>query len=257
MFACIIALIIVFLWMQKPVMLENLAYDAHPRYGYTVYLEEGKSYEPYYVLTNRYNGQKGTTLLLRKYLLDEPREYESYILSACDHAYYENSSIDKFLNSEFYETLSPAVQKNILDTTIAIADRSTLASTKKLTIGISRKVFLLAISEVEGYDEIGVMQNEGAWLRYFKKTPSEEHIAHFETGRPEAWWTRSASMWGSTSVWVMAYDGWSASGVQTGYLLGVRPAFCLPGELPVELRAGIKDGESVYVIDWPEGQIAQ
>lgn len=235
--------------LTEPSTLSNLAYDEQPQFGYVVYLEEASGYHPYYVLTSCYYGRENETMLLRKYLLDELREYHPYKVEGTFTAYYENSSIDQFLNGEFYETLSPAVQENILNSTIAIADRSTLASTQKLTIDIERKVFLLAVAELEGYDKDDVMQDEGPWLQYFQDAPREDHIARYATGRAETWWTRSASMWGSTSVFIINLNS-GLGNAQTGYLLGVRPAFCLPGDLPVELRAGTYNGAQGYVISW-------
>lgn len=234
----------------EPVTLGDLAYDVNPRFGYTVYLlEEDFTYQPYYVLTHDYNGQIGSTLLLRKYLLDEEREYEPYINEGYYHAYYEVSSIDRFLNGSFYETLSPAVQESLLDTSITIAAKDALAATNEHTLQITRKVFLPAMSEIMGYESFYVMTNEGKQLAYFKNSKDNSSIAVHENGRTGAWWTRSASIWGTTNVYIVGIGGESAL-EQTGDVLGVRPAFCLPGDLPVKARYGITPKGTSYVIAW-------
>ena len=65
-----------------------------------IYIVENEQYVPYLVLTDDYNGN---CLLLREYLLDEPMQYNDPNIYYS--GYYENSTIDQYLNNDFLKIL--------------------------------------------------------------------------------------------------------------------------------------------------------
>ena len=93
----------------KEIAFDNILSIINKLDGYTVYLKEKGGYEPYLVLSKNYNGY-GNVLLLRKYLLDEERIFNEEKRWG---AYYEDSKIDSYLNTEFKQTLSPLVQNSL------------------------------------------------------------------------------------------------------------------------------------------------
>lgn len=78
----------------------DLAYDEADSINYIYIMENGK-YTPFLVLTDDYNG---STLLLRKEVLDENRRFNNY------SAYYANSEIDLYLNEEYLKSLTEISQ---------------------------------------------------------------------------------------------------------------------------------------------------
>lgn len=77
----------------------------------TIY-KENDEYESYMVLSKDYYGK---TLLMRKFLLDEPRAFNIYEANGFRNAYYPDSLTDVFLSNDFYNTLSPKMKELILD----------------------------------------------------------------------------------------------------------------------------------------------
>ncbi len=82
----------------------------------TIY-KENDEYEPYMVLSKDYYGK---TLLMRKFLLDEPRAFNIYEANGFRNAYYPDSLTDVFLSNDFYNTLSPKMKELILEMDIDI-----------------------------------------------------------------------------------------------------------------------------------------
>ncbi len=219
--------------------IQKIAYDANKRYGYTVYIQENSKYVPYLVLTKDYNNK---VLLLRKYVLEEPRIYnENFIYGG----YYENSSIDRFLNDEFISSFSSQLQDKIVTSEIQITDKSSLgvAGTNTLTIG--RKLFLLSYEEL-GLSEYAVVASEGKKINYFNNANSR--IAYSEKGEAHGWWLRTSyNMYDTTAVFIGHDSTVSEAGVD--YVIGVRPAFCIERTAKIVERDDIIAGQTVYVLE--------
>ena len=78
----------------NPRPIKELAYDENGKENY-VYIKENNEYEAYMVLSKDYYGK---TLLMRKFLLDEPRAFNIYERNGAHNAYYPNSLMDVFLS---------------------------------------------------------------------------------------------------------------------------------------------------------------
>lgn len=225
-----------------PKVLKDIAYDVDASYGYTVYIEEDEEYIPYLVLTSDYSGH---CLLLRKYLLDDPR-----IFNKKDQipSYYECSDIDLFLNDEFKNKFSDEIKKKIIKSDIAITDKASLGSSECGNIHIDRHVFLLSANEI-GVDLYGAMLNEGYPLEYFESVDSR--IAYYSNGVPGYWWLRTPDTMYSYVVYCVWDDGSVGySGINNhegGYKYGVRPALCFAIDTPIERHDDINNNV-IYVI---------
>ncbi|HBT95903.1 MAG TPA: hypothetical protein DEB24_07425 [Coriobacteriia bacterium] len=125
-------------------VMSELAYDANPSLGYTVYLEEAGALIPYLVLTDDYN-DSGNTLLLRKHTMDEVRRYHP--IEAGATSYYNGCEIDTWLSTEFVSMLSGL---NIETSSINITVENTYGASphRGETEYIDREVFLLSRGEV-------------------------------------------------------------------------------------------------------------
>ncbi|MDO5062924.1 MAG: DUF6273 domain-containing protein [Peptostreptococcaceae bacterium] len=103
--------------------IKELAYDEIGKENY-VYIKENDGYEPYMVLSKDYYGK---TLLMRKFLLDEPRTFNIYEANGFHNAYYPNSLMDVFLSNKFYKTLSPKMKELVLEMDIDITTEESIA----------------------------------------------------------------------------------------------------------------------------------
>ena len=252
---------------ESPNTLNDIAWDVDERLGYTVYILEDGEYAPYLVLTNDFNGS-GNVLLLRQYLLDELRAYR--YLDERGHfgvgvvaSYYEDSAIDDFLNSEFYDKLPLYVMNKIIDSTIRITAIESIGIGGHRTISIYRKIFLLSWIEVNG--NVGrhmsrINVSEGTELEYFSERGLR--IAYHSNGEAGNWWLRTPSIADMNVVAVVTYTGMTGNApinqlvradITRGEravveaLAGVRPAFCLPRDTPIKERE--LNGEMVFVLD--------
>ncbi len=87
-----------------------------------VYLEEQGGYTPYLVLSGNYDGK---VLLLREQVLPELMQYKEHspLWGQGEYgSYYEQSSVDAYLNQEFLERLAEPVRDCIADTSIEVTD---------------------------------------------------------------------------------------------------------------------------------------
>ncbi len=227
--------------------LADIAYDGTID-NYIVYLKESEEYAPYIVLTDDYNEN---VLLLRKYLLPEVQQYKIHSDEWSHHeygSYYEESSIDKFLNEEFFNSLSNTTQEAIVDSVIEITDLESYDEWNYKTCMISRKVFLLSSIElgVEGLDG-NVTTKEGNQLEYFKNSEFSHKKAYMQDGTEHPYWTRTPELWESYLALMVGTNGVGESTVDI--YSGVRPAFCMSKEVLITKSSDIIDGEVVYVIE--------
>ena len=102
---------------NKEVTLQDIAYNRTKNSSYRIGIEENGKIVPYLILTDDYNGD---CLLLREYLLDEPRKYN---IAKKNSGYYEDSEIDKYLNEEFINRFTSKLRNTILNSTIVIRNK--------------------------------------------------------------------------------------------------------------------------------------
>lgn len=149
--------------------IDDLSYDNNSKENYIVYIEENNVYEPYLVLTSDYGGN---VLLLRKNLMTESRPYKENktgLWASHEYgSYYEDSSIDEYLNSEFYERLSQSVKDALVESEIEITDKGSYHSMERISINISRKIFLLSLEELGAVGSSSISVKEGKPLKCFE-----------------------------------------------------------------------------------------
>ena len=108
-------------WPRQNNTVADRAYSWRTGDDCLVYIEESGGFEPYIVLTADYGGN---ALLLRKFLLPDKmpfNENESHGWGFSDFGgYYEDSTIDKYLNTFFYDTLSQTTKDAIVESNVVI-----------------------------------------------------------------------------------------------------------------------------------------
>lgn len=237
--------------------LEKISYDKSKE-NPVVYIKENGEYVPYLVLTSDYGGN---VLLLRENVLPEEMPYKTSshgegggALSAgwtyYDYgSYYEESSIDDYLNTNFLHIFSPEIQAAIMDTTIEVTDRESYSeqSWANATHMIERKIFLLSAVEYGVNFSVGYnITKEGKSLDYFKKIDYSEKAAYKEDGTAWPYWTRTPWIWDSCDVTVIGVTKLSFAPADKH--LGVRPAFCMNKNTVIQENNNIVAGKSVYTI---------
>lgn len=243
------------IWLDREkehTTLERIAYDKCGRES-VVYIKEEDEYIPYLVLAADY---EGNVLLLREYLLPEEMPYEPSPLGnglwpTYEYgSYYEKSSIDKFLNTDFLGMFSSGMQEAIVDTKIEITDIESYHGPNRanVTRKIDRKVFLLSAVELGVDFSVGYcMTKEGMPLKYFEN--ARHSVRKACKADREAWpyWTRTPWIGEWCEVNVIGVEKTAAAPADR--LLGVRPAFCMGKDTAVQKNNNIIDGESVYVLE--------
>jgi hypothetical protein len=224
---------------NKEVTLQDLAYNRTKNSSYRIGIEEDGKLVPYLVLTDDYNGD---CLLLREYLLDEPRKYN---IAKKFSGYYEDSEIDKYLNEEFINRFTSEFRNSIINSIIVITDINSLGGQGKNTISINRKVFLPSFTEMNINMGSRTNLKEGEPLEYFAK--ESNRIAYYENGQAGSWWLRTASSGYRDVVCGVSVEGalgiGGINGTEGEYLNGIRPAFCLKRETKI-----IKENGELYVL---------
>ena len=226
--------------------LSDIAYKKNKSYENAVYIKENGVFKPYIVLTSDYNGN---VLLLRKFLLDETmpfNENESHMWAGYENGgYYENSSIDKYLNNNFIQVFDDWLQQRMPDSEITITAENSLGVTGEDTLTISRKIFLLSLFELDaGKSQSSVA--EGKALKYFTDDYLRR-VACFSNGEKNPYWTRTPETWETYTVFTVGENGIGSASADI--LSGVRPAFCLDANTAIHLNADIINNKNVYVID--------
>ena len=228
---------------NKPCCIKDLCYDINNLYGYRIYINENNEYVPFLVLSSDYSKN---CLLLREFLLDEPKPYNS---SGEYGSYYSGSIIDDFLNNSYFYTLHENTRKIIVNSSILIATKNAIDTHDSSTETIERKIFLLSATEVNS--TLGSSQaQEGIPINFFKK--NENKIAYYENSCPGSWMLRSAAFNGGNSIVGISETGCAGIGGING-LDGlcenaVRPAFCIPIDTEIEECENIIGGEKVFIL---------
>jgi hypothetical protein len=221
-------------------VLKDLTYESNKedKSNYTVYIKENTEYIPYLVLCDDYNGN---VLLIREKVISEMvlfNEQNRY------SGYYENSLLDTYLNEEFIEVLDENLKTSIVTSEILITSKDKFGEDGILTNVISRNIFTLAYSEVKK-DMMPADAYEGEYLPFFENTSIRE--ATDDEGMKKSWWLRSSSTWYDDVAMVVGMDGVFGES-RTDAFNGVRPAFCLKGDVLIELKGGLIADEQVYVL---------
>ena len=231
---------------KTEIPIKKLAYDTKKKGEHIVYIKEGGEYEPYFVLTKKYYGK---TLLMRYYVLDQPRAFNIYEGNGFHNAYYPNSLMDCFLSNDFFHTLSPKMQELILEMDIDITTEESIAAGPILeTEKLRRKIFLLSAYEVDA-PELELVAHEGIKLKYFADAPDGDiRIGHKKNGETTNYWLRSAHTWDDYTVTSVSGIEGIVGEAQVHAELAVRPIFCIEGDTPV-YKKKISDMKTGYVIE--------
>ncbi|MDR3121277.1 MAG: DUF6273 domain-containing protein [Clostridiales bacterium] len=229
----------------KTYTLRELAYDVNSKQGYIVYIDENGFYTPYLVLSSDYNGN---VLLLRDKLLEKTmpfNENESHMWASYEYGgYYENSSIDTYLNADFFDSMGQYVQDAIVSSEIVITDKASLGVTGNSTTTISRKVFLLSLVELNAA-KTDASVSEGKVLKYFADDYNRRR-ATLPNGDECAYWTRTPETWETYTIFTIGKNGVGSGSADINS--GVRPAFCLKETTSIVQRTDIVEGQTVYAI---------
>lgn len=232
---------------KRNLNLEKIACDKHKK-NPVVYIKEKNKYVPYLVLAPDYHGN---ILLLRKNVLSEEMQYKQHVEGWMRNeygSYYEESSIDEFLNTEFLELFSQDVKAAIVNTTIEVTNKECYDQGNCATHMIERKVFLL--SAVELGVEFGVgyaMAKEGQPLKYFEDVEYSVKTAYKADGTAWPYWTRTP--WLCETYLVTVAGVTKLGDAPADRYLGVRPAFCMGKDTIVWESDCIIVGENVYIIE--------
>lgn len=212
----------------------DLAYDEADSINYIYIMENGK-YTPFLVLTDDYNG---STLLLRKEILDESRRINNY------SAYYANSEIDMYLNEEYLKSLTE-ISQYIIQSKVEITSEDALGASGLDIEMIDRCVFLLSLYEVGISDSVNIPP-EGEMLEYFR---NEENRKAYYNEVPSSWWLRTPNTYYFSCPIVIGAD--NTIGCTNSYdQNGIRPAICVDGDMKIELKSGIVADQMVYVFSF-------
>ena len=210
-----------------PETVADLAYSEDNRTSSRIYLKENGVETAFLVLDADYGG---SCLLLREALTDDPQPYNTP--QDCS-SYYSGSTIDRYLNETYFPLLSETVQAQIPETAIPITTKHAINTHANETENILRKVFLLSAYEVDTPAGASFIR-EGEPLQYFR---TNSRIASRSDGSAGSWMLRTAALQERNNVFGVSEAGIAGIGGINGssgpYQNGVRPAFCLPRDLPV------------------------
>ena len=206
--------------------------------GSVVKLMEGGTAVEYLVVnqgipenSSLYDASCDGTWLLRKDCHSERTWHTSNVNK------YESSSINTWLNGEFFNTLGSAEQAAIKQVKIPYRrGGGDGGSNQSGANGLLCKIFLLSGYEV-GWttSDNGSFPVDGTKLSYFESgtgsSANNKRIAYLN-GSAAAWWLRSPRASNAASVWGVYTNGdsFSSSAVNSR---GIRPALILPSTLSV------------------------
>ena len=164
--------------------------------------------------------------------------YENRQWNSSDMNDYENSTVNAYLNEDFFGLLDSGTQSQVKDVKIPYRPGSgTSTNVSSGANGLSCKIFLLSATEVSfSFDYMPA--NEGAELSYFAgcadSDADSKRVANFN-GAVNNWWLRSPSTdpYSSDSALLVYTDGFWYP-YSCSKLNGVRPALILPSTALVD-----------------------
>lgn len=169
--------------------------------------------------SNLYDSSCNGTWLLRKYI-HSLRQWNS-----SDTTDYGNSSVNTWLNGDFFNALGRVEQSVIKQVKIPYYDWNGGNNTSNL----SCKVFLLGGCEA-GWAKVSYFPTDGAKVDYFiegeGQIANDKRIAYLNGSRREDWWLRSPTT-NYDAVHYVTFEGeWTWNPASDSY--GIRPALILP-----------------------------
>ena len=207
-----------------------------------------------YLVLGTYGGNLESILLLRERVTDEQIIYNEQF----DSSYYGDSVLDKYLNTDFWSSLTEDVQSQVLETRIEVTAKSSVWIAGRDKEFIVRKIFALSMVEC-GYKPDRTPLTEGVRIPYLAKL--ENRIATgFATDMAIgdatdvavgdeielSWWLRTPDTRNALAH-VISWNGYYDI-AQVDSEMGVRPAFCLNAGLRV--TGSEKDGQTVYLLSF-------
>ncbi|MBQ9521819.1 MAG: hypothetical protein IJR72_04530 [Oscillospiraceae bacterium] len=211
----------------------QLSYDVRPD-SCTVYVSENGVYVPFLVLTADYGGN---TLLLRRDVLPDAQAFNTY------SAAYPDSAIDRYLNSEYVQTLD-AVRPLIQSADIVVTAPDALGVSGDAVQTIEREIFLLSCTET-GFTNLVNAGKEGNTLSYF--ADPAHRTASRENGTAVSWWLRTPDTYYLSAAYGIGADGSLGSGNAYNEN-GIRPAFRVPSDADAFPTTDIVQGQTVYFL---------
>lgn len=218
------------LGMKAPVT-EILAQDI--AVGSTVKMMEGGTAVEYLVVnqgipsnSSLYDASCDGTWLLRKDIHSN-RQWDS-----SDFSNYERSTINAWLNGDFFNTLGSVEKAAVKQVKIPHCFLGGSYVIQSGSNGLSAKVFLLSGYEV-GWtsSDNQYFPQDGAKLSYFESgtgmSANNKRIANLN-GSASYWWLRSPYTQYTNQVWFVLSNG-GCNGNRASYSSGIRPALVLPG----------------------------
>ena len=198
--------------------------------GSTVKLMENGAAVEYLVVnqgipsnSNLYDASCDGTWLLRKDIHSE-RQWNS---SGVNN--YENSTINTWLNGDFFNSLGSVEQATIKQVKIPYVNGTIGEGIASGASGLSAKAFLLSGYEI-GIGGADYLPRDGAKLDYFDQIAGADpkRIAYLN-GSASFWWLRSPYTYraSTTNVWYV-YNNGGCNTIRSTYQFGVRPALILP-----------------------------
>ena len=236
---------------RPPTTIADIAYDNIKRgrnVDYRVFVEENGELVPYLVLTADYGGN---VLLLREFLLDEfrpfnPSRHGERLWAWQDYgAYYPDSDIDNFLNTEFKNTLGDTVIYAMVASDIEVTAKESMGRAGRESRIITRYVFLLSLREL-GHRDSTIAVPLGEALRYFRGYHIGR-VATLSNGMATPYWTRTSNNWETYLVFAVSINFVDSD--TADILIGVRPAFCLDRTTSITTHTCITSGEVIFILD--------
>lgn len=231
--------------------LAQLSYEHSKLIKKPIYIKEYTSsseysYVPYIAVTDDYDGK---VLLLRKDVtigegkpINEGFSFVTDQFSENASAYYKDSYMDRFLNTEYISRFSEYVKKNIAETNIIITNND---KNKELEM-MKAKIFLLSLEEYNIERKESCLQ-EGKELKYFRRNTIRAMLTDGDSTEYMGYWTRTRGIYDERTYIVS--DSGGCGWQDPGNYACVRPAFCMDGNTKIKLSNDVISGEKVYVLE--------
>lgn len=141
---------------------------------------------------------------------------------------YANSSVNTWLNSDYFNTLGIIEQSGIRQVKIPYCVGSGASTVNSGSNGLSAKIFLLSLREV-GTDTVSSSySNDGASVNYFSDGLTNKRMAYKDSDNSSSqWWLRSPVVGTNGKVMYINSQGGEQSDT-VDYSFGIRPALILP-----------------------------
>jgi len=189
--------------------------------GTLVGLEESGAVVPFLVAGHDYESS-GRTMLLRKWLMSEKRQWHSANINA-----YASSAIDTWLNGSYLALFSAELQSQISEVPIVY----TVGNGNTAVTTISRKAFLLSGTEMQYASQY--FHVEGSGLSLFADAASKMGYLENAPATVCEWWLRTVYFGSKATSGYVSRTG-AISFEVASTLYGVRPAFTLPADFRVK-----------------------